>query len=120
MGVRGIILDLSGLQIIDHPDFLELKKIIDMAKVMGFNSVVSGMRPEVVSSLVALDADIDGIHATLTLDGAFNLMDKFNNLNQFESDEIMTEELEEELEEELDIKDEPDNEIGIEDEIHND
>jgi hypothetical protein len=41
---------------------------------MGATTIVSGMQPGVVSALIDLDADTDGVLATATLDDAFALM----------------------------------------------
>ncbi|OHX64012.1 STAS domain-containing protein [Flammeovirga pacifica] len=74
--VRGIIFDLSGLEIIDLIDFNRIRNIIDMIKLTGYKTIISGLKPSVVSSLILLDADIDGLIATLSLDEAFLIVDK--------------------------------------------
>ncbi len=70
----GVIIDVSGLEIIDFTDFTELRNIIDMVAIMGAKTVISGFKPGVISALVDLDADIDGINAALNLDDAFVLI----------------------------------------------
>ncbi len=70
----GVIIDVSGLEIIDFTDFTELRNIIDMVAIMGAQTVISGLKPGVISALVDLDADIDGINAALNLDDAFVLI----------------------------------------------
>ncbi len=71
---RGVIIDVSGVEIIDFTDFTELRNIIDMVAIMGAKTVISGLKPGVISALVDLDADIDGINAALNLDDAFVLI----------------------------------------------
>ena len=73
-GARGIILDLSGVSIIDAEDFRALRDTMDMARLMGAITVVSGLQPGVVSALIDLEADTRGVDATLTLDDAFERM----------------------------------------------
>jgi rsbT antagonist protein RsbS len=73
-GARGIILDVSGVQVLDLQDFEALRRTVDMAALMGARTIISGLRPGVVSSLVELDADTENIEATLNLDEAFLLM----------------------------------------------
>ncbi len=75
-GASGVILDLSGVHVMDHRDFEELRRTIAMANIMGAQTVISGLLPGVVSSLVDLDVDTDGINATLSLDDAFRQMDR--------------------------------------------
>lgn len=71
---RGIILDLSGIEVMDLSDFENIQSTISMAKVMGVSSVVCGMRPGVVASVVLLGADTDEIRAARDLDMAFELL----------------------------------------------
>lgn len=73
---NGVIIDISGVKIMDLTDFKELRSIIDMIKIMGAKTVISGFKPELISALVDLDANIDGIDAALNLDDAFMLMNK--------------------------------------------
>ena len=67
----GVIIDVSGLEIIDLTDFTELRNLIAMVAMMGVKTVISGLKPGVISALVDLDANIDGINAVLNLDDAF-------------------------------------------------
>ena len=72
----GVILDVSGLEILDLEDFNGLRKTMDMAMVMGAKSVLSGLNPGVVSALIDLGADVDGVTAALNLDEAFRLLEQ--------------------------------------------
>ena len=71
---RGIIFDLSGIEVMDLSDFENIRSTISMAKVMGVSSVVCGMRPGVVASVVLLGAETDEIRAARDLDMAFELL----------------------------------------------
>lgn len=73
-GARGVILDLSGVNVMDADDFRALRDTMQMARLMGAASIVSGLQPGVVSALIDLDADIEGVEATLTLDDAYEHM----------------------------------------------
>jgi rsbT antagonist protein RsbS len=70
-----VILDLSGVQIIDREDFEGLRQTMSMAAIMGATPVLCGLRPGVVAALVELRADVDGINAAADLDGAFSLVE---------------------------------------------
>ena len=74
--IKGVVLDLSGLQILDLPDFEELMKIIQMVQLVGFNTVVMGLRPEVVSSLIMLDAHVDNLVGVASLDEAVEILEQ--------------------------------------------
>lgn len=75
-GARGVILDLSGVRIMDGTDFEELRRTMAMAAVMGAAPVLCGLQAGVVAALVDLGADIDGIDAARDLDRAYELLDK--------------------------------------------
>jgi len=70
-GAQAVIFDLAGLEILDLEEFEALRNTISMVSLMGAKSIVASMRPGVVSALVTLNADIDGIHAASNLDDAF-------------------------------------------------
>jgi rsbT antagonist protein RsbS len=70
----GIILDLSGVEIIDAEDWEAIRGTMTMANLMGARSIVAGLRPGVVSALVELEVDVEDIDAALNLDEALKLM----------------------------------------------
>jgi rsbT antagonist protein RsbS len=72
---KGVILDLSGVQILDREDFEGLRQTMTMTAVMGARPLICGLQPGVVASLVELGADLDGVEAAADLDGAFELME---------------------------------------------
>jgi rsbT antagonist protein RsbS len=71
----GVIFDVSGLEIMDREDFRALRQIMSMAKMMGARSIIAGLRPGIVASLVELGADVDGVEAVIDLDDALQLME---------------------------------------------
>jgi hypothetical protein len=42
-----------------------------MASILGARSILVGLQPGIVSSLIALDCDVDGVEAAADLDDAF-------------------------------------------------
>lgn len=73
---RAIILDVSGIEIIDLAEFRALRDTMTMARLMGARTIFAGFRPGVVSALVELDAEVDEIEAAFNLDGAFALLEE--------------------------------------------
>ena len=73
---KGVILDLSGIEVMDLSDFENIRSTISMAGLMGATAVVCGMRPGVVASLVLLGAETDELRAARDLDMAFELVGK--------------------------------------------
>jgi rsbT antagonist protein RsbS len=111
-GVSGVIIDLSGVRIMDAEDFDEIRRTLDMATLMGARSVLVGLRPGVVSALVQLDVDTGNFDTLLDLDDGFAL---FEN-----ADEMDDEETDEQEPEKEDLKDnEVDSEIGVNPELMN-
>jgi len=64
----GVLIDLSGVEIVDAGDFAALRATLDMAGLMGARTVVAGLQPGVVASLVDLDVDSRGLAAVLNLE----------------------------------------------------
>lgn len=70
-GARAVILDLSGVEMMDGREFGALRDTMRMARFMGASTILSGLRPSVVSGLIDLAVDTEGIDAAATLDEAF-------------------------------------------------
>ena len=77
-GARGVILDLSGVDVMDAADFRALRDTMGMARLMGASTLLSGLQAGVVSALIDLGVDTDGVVATATLDDAFRTMNERN------------------------------------------
>jgi anti-anti-sigma regulatory factor len=71
----GVILDLSGVEVMDAHDFGSITQITDMVRVMGSQVMLAGLRPGVVSALVNLGVNTDRIQAAMNLDDAFERLD---------------------------------------------
>lgn len=70
----GVILDVSGVELMDAEDFEALRSCIAMASVMGARCMLVGLQPGVVSALIDLEVDVSGIEATIDLEEAFRLL----------------------------------------------
>jgi rsbT antagonist protein RsbS len=69
-GVSAVILDVSGVEIMDLEDFELLRRSMAMASIMGARPILVGLRPGIVASLIAMDANVDGVEAATDLDDA--------------------------------------------------
>jgi rsbT antagonist protein RsbS len=74
-GVSHVILDASGIEVMDGEDFDSLAHVMKMAALMGARPIMAGLRPGVVASLIDLDVDVGNVEAALNLDHAFRLVD---------------------------------------------
>ncbi len=70
-GSQAVILDVSGLEMLDTAEFTALRRIMEMARLMGSKSLLVGLQPGVVSALIGAGADVDGLEAAIDLDAAF-------------------------------------------------
>lgn len=70
-GVTSVILDVSGVDVMDGEDFGALRRTMAMAELMGARCILAGLRPGVVSSLVEIVADLDEVESVLNIDEAF-------------------------------------------------
>jgi rsbT antagonist protein RsbS len=107
-GVSGVIIDLSGVSIMDAYDFDGIRRTLDMAALMGARTVVVGLRPGVVSALVELDVDTGNFDTLLDLDDGFALFESSDTVE--EDDEVQQSPEEEEPE---DDEIDPDSESDI-------
>lgn len=79
-GATGVIIDLSALGILDPGDLDEIRSTIDMVALLGARTVLAGMRPGMISALMDLNANVDGLEAALTLDDAFQRLGELKDL----------------------------------------
>jgi len=73
-GSRGVILDVSGMEVLDSEEFAALRRVIEMAELLGAKSVIAGLRPGIVSALVETGAEVEGLRGAINLDAAFELL----------------------------------------------
>ena len=71
---EGVIVELSGVEVMDAHDFESLRRCAEMARIMGARTIMVGLQPGVVASLVDLDANVDGVEAAIDLEEAFRLL----------------------------------------------
>lgn len=74
-GATSVILDVSGIAVLDLEEFQALRDTMTMASLMGARTIFSGFQAGVVSALVELDAPTDDIEAAYNLDAAFTALE---------------------------------------------
>ncbi len=72
--VQGVVLDVSGVKVMDSYDFEMLRDTMTMASVMGATPIIVGLQPGIVSALIDMDVDISRVRAALNVDEALNLL----------------------------------------------
>lgn len=72
-GAGGLVLDISGLEMVDTYVSRVIAGTGRMAKLMGTETVLVGMRPEVAATLVRMGFRMEGVHTALNLDEGLEL-----------------------------------------------
>jgi rsbT antagonist protein RsbS len=73
-GAAGLIIDISGLDMVDSYVARVLADTGRMARLMGTQSVLVGMRPEVAATLVRMGYPMEGVKTALAVDDGLELL----------------------------------------------
>ena len=83
--VRGIIVDVAALDVIDSFVARSLRSIAVTARLRGAETVVVGIQPDVAIAMVQFSLNLEPLRATLDLDEALVLLDRLTR-GDFEDD----------------------------------
>jgi rsbT antagonist protein RsbS len=73
-GAAGLLIDVSGLDVVDSYVARVLADTGRMAKLMGTETVIVGIRPEVAATLVRMGYTMTGVRTALNVDEGLALL----------------------------------------------
>ena len=73
-GVRGLVIDVSALDVLDSFASRLLVGIVNVSNLRGAHAVIVGIQPEVAFAMVQLGLTLEGIDTALDLDEGMALL----------------------------------------------
>ena len=76
VGARGVLLDISALELVDSFIGRMIGTIASMSHILDAETVVTGMRPAVAITLVELGLSLEGVHTALNVNRGIALLNR--------------------------------------------
>jgi rsbT antagonist protein RsbS len=77
--IRGIVLDVGALDVIDSFVARSLRSIVQSVRLRGTETVITGIRPDVAIAMVQFRLNLEPLRAVLDLDEAIALIDRLTH-----------------------------------------
>jgi rsbT antagonist protein RsbS len=93
LGCLGLVIDITGLWIVDSHLCAVLSQLSSAAALMGAKTFISGMKPDIALALETMGVQLKGVSTTLDLEDALELLgirgpsDEADSEDEAETDE---------------------------------
>jgi rsbT antagonist protein RsbS len=77
--IRGIIIDVAALDVIDSFVARSLRSIVEAAALRGAATVIVGIQPDVAIAMVQFNLNLESLRAVLDLDEAVAALDRLTD-----------------------------------------
>ena len=81
---KGLIIDMSAIEVIDSFMGKILSDTAAMARIMGAETVLVGIQPEIAMTLQELGLKLKGVHTTLNLEEGMKLLQNMREMRDGE------------------------------------
>ena len=86
-GTAGLVIDITGLWLVDSHLCSVLSQLAAAAKLMGARTIISGMKPEIAMALETMGITLQNVTTTLDLETALDLLGVRRTTHAEESDD---------------------------------
>jgi rsbT antagonist protein RsbS len=97
---RGLIIEISGVDILDSYIARSIRDIAQIARLMGVDTVISGLDPAMAFTLVEMDLLLTGVTTALNLESALELLAARQQQDALDLEDLIDETIAAEVEEE--------------------
>lgn len=88
---KGLIIEVSGIDILDSYIARSIRDISQIAKLMGVRSVISGLDPAMAVTLVEMGLYLTGTDTALNLEAAVYMLEENKRSQEIDLNEIVDE-----------------------------
>lgn len=74
LGCSGLVIDITGLWLVDSHLCAVLSQLASAAALMGARTFISGMKPDIALTLETMGVQLQGVSTTLDLEDALELL----------------------------------------------
>jgi rsbT antagonist protein RsbS len=111
-GPRGLVLDLTGVWIMDSHLCSVLSNLAASARLMGTPTIISGLSPEIAMTLQMMGVELEGVATALSLEQALTMVGL--DVREVDEDHLADGEDDDEIEEDLRAEVGPSGEAEVE------